>query len=263
MFDISKIYFPLTSTPFSNTLCGSEISPCKALKPFVRCYWTDNIRRKTLVIPDTCMDIIFHINNNSAEVFFCTLDENYYFSAGNNSGEIFGIRFFPWAAKFFSGNSFCGKNNVSFPAEEFFPGIEKELLPYLIISESFEKRAEISEKYLLKILDTSRMNSDFMNIIYDIISSRGTEKIAEITAKNIVSARKAERLFSENSGISPKSFSSLVRYQLLWQELCSGQNKNILDLTEKYGFYDQAHLLNEFKKRHSMYPLQAIEFAKK
>ena len=39
-------------------------------------------------------------------------------------------------------------------------------------------------------------------------------------------------------------------------------NGNILDMVEKYGYYDQAHLLNDFKKRHSLFPEQAVRLAR-
>ena len=64
-------------------------------------------------------------------------------------------------------------------------------------------------------------------------------------------------------GISPKAFSSLVRYQLLWQEMTGRPGFNILDAVEKYGYADQPHLLNDFRRRHLMNPKQALDYAKR
>lgn len=101
------------------------------------------------------------------------------------------------------------------------------------------------------------MNPNVMNGIYSIISSKGTIKTTEVASKNAVSVRQLERSFSETIGISPKLFSSLIRYQLVWQELRSG-TYSPLDITEKFGYSDQSHLLRDFRRFHSMLPSEAM-----
>lgn len=106
------------------------------------------------------------------------------------------------------------------------------------------------------------MDPCLMNIVQDILSSGGREKISALAEKNAVSKKKLERIFSEKMGISPKSFSSLVRYQKLWQDMCFSADFDIFEAVVKYGFTDQSHLLKDFRKYHSMTPKQALENAK-
>ena len=264
------MYHPMTATPFRHCKAYTEIIPDGALKPYIRCFWgTEEPLKSTeksadipgLVIPDTCMDIIFSFdsNNNLIDSCFCAIDENSHFSNQNGVSSIFAIRFYAWSAVMFTNDLLTNSKNKIFAAEEFFPGLENDLLPMLESVNSLNERAAFAENYLLKTLDNNRINSNMMNAVYDIISAAGTIKTAELAAKNAVSKRQLERIFCDNMGISPKSFSSLVRYQMLWQELCF-RGGNILDLTEKYGYSDQSHLLNDFKKRHSMTPRQALDF---
>ena len=63
-------------------------------------------------------------------------------------------------------------------------------------------------------------------------------------------------------GVGPKRLSDLVRYQFLWQELLLDPRFQIQDAVQKYGFSDQAHLQNTFKKYHSMTPRQALVYAR-
>ena len=258
-------YHPITSTPFTQNPAYSEIAPSKALLPFIRCFWgtadTTNAEESRLVIPDTCMDIIFNIDytNNTAQSSFCTIDENAYFSY-NMYRSVFGIRFYAWSAVLFADNSFAGTKNKVFDVDEFFTGLKRDILPMLLSVASLPERARLTEKYLLKRLDLNRINSNMMNAVSDIIFGRGTVRTAELAAKNAVSVRQLERWFNDNMGISPKSFSSLVRYQMIWQELCF-RGGDILDMTEKYGYCDQAHLMNDFKKHHSMTPKQALRLS--
>ena len=263
-------YHPITSTPFTQSTSYSEIAPSEALLPYIRCFWggvdTTGANGSRLVIPDTCMDIIFNLDytNNTIDSRFCAIDKNAYLARQGNgaaSRSTFAIRFYAWSAVLFTDNSFANTVNMVFDMEEFFAGLKRELLPMLLSVTSLSERAKIAEKYLLRRLDLNRMNNNMMNVIYDIIFARGAVKAAELAARNAVSIKQLERIFNENMGISPKSFSSLVRYQMLWQELCFG-NSDILDMVEKYGYYDQAHLLNDFKNRHSLFPRQAIRLAR-
>lgn len=67
-----------------------------------------------------------------------------------------------------------------------------------------------------------------------------------------ISPRQLERLFAQHIGVSPKGFASLVRYQSLWREAVFSSHFDVLDAVERYGYVDQAHLLNSFKQFHSL-----------
>ena len=270
------MYRPITATPFARDAAYTEIAPCDALRPYICCFWgtpepvcTAGIvsEEKRLVIPDTCMDIIFRIDytHNLVHNSFCAIDEKYY-SAGSTGNpaltSTFSIRFYAWAAVLFAENSFAGSKNHAFAVDEFFPALEKELMPMLFSVSSLSMRAEIAGRYLLGRLKPHHRNNNLMNAISDIIRARGASRISDLSDRNAISGKQLERIFNENMGISPKSFSSLVRYQMLWQELCFGGYFDVHELVEKYGYSDQAHLLNDFKKHHSMTPAQAIRLAR-
>ena len=272
--ELTAVYHPITAEPYGRRRY-TELQPCAALAPYVRCFWgTDadgseehTADTSTLVIPDTCMDIIFHFNaeNRMTGSGFSVMDDRPYRvgSADAPAGcSTFAIRFYGWSAVLFARDRFTGCRNGAFAVAAFFPELQKELVPLLESVTSLEKRAQIAGRYLLKLLDRSRMNYDFMNAVYDIIDSRGTLKVSGIAAGNGLSNRHLERIFTENMGISPKNFSSLVRYQMLWQDFCRERKSDVLDLVDKYAYYDQAHLLNDFRKYHGMTPKQAIELAR-
>ena len=259
MISLARKYRPILSTPFGRE-GYREIAPCEALKPYIRCFWTDRkTERSVLVIPDTCMDIIFRINENgAADGFFCPLDERSYF-ADNGGAELFGIRFYAWTAQLFSRRE-LSESGMAFCAEEFFDGVTE--LKKLIQNAGFEERAAAAEDWLTKRLENIRVNNDLLNAVDIIIDNRGALEISELCARTAVSARQLERLFARAVGASPKAFSGLVRYQLLWREMVTSGAFNVQDAVEKYGYSDQAHLLNDFRKRHMMTPKQALEYAK-
>ena len=261
MKSLAQKYRPILSTPFGRA-GYREIAPCEALKPYIRCFWTErHTARDVLVIPDTCMDIIFKFGENGeADGFFCALDERSYYSE-NKGAELFGIRFYAWTAQLFSRRDLSGSGGRAFPAEEYFDGAS-ELKKETEGCTDFEKRASASEKWLIKNLEKIRVNNDLLNAVDIMIDNRGALEISELCAYTAVSPRQLERLFARTMGASPKAFSGLVRYQLLWREMVTSGAFNVLDAVEKYGYSDQAHLLNDFRKRHLMYPKQACEYAR-
>lgn len=262
-------YRPITSTPFLKDGSYCEIAPCSALKPYICCFWGNEYPQPAssaanrLVIPDTCMDIIIRVNysDNKLTANFCTLDEKSYHSGKATGSAVlstFGIRFFFRSAALFSRESFRNtKNKACFP-DEFFHGITAELAEIVLRFDTLSERAKAAEKILIRRLVPERIDPDIMNSVNDMIAYNGRMKISEIAKRNVISERRMERIFAENIGISPKTLSGLIRYQLVWQEIVRG-GADILDLTEKYGYTDQAHLLHDFRSRHGMTPSQAYK----
>lgn len=265
-------YRPITSTPFLKSKNYCEISPCDALKPYICCFWGNGYPQfnepetaERLVIPDTCMDIIIRINysENKLTASFCTMDEKSYRPEKIKSGSeisVFGIRFFCHSAVLFSTESFRGTKNKAYFPDDIFPGITSELTDIVLRFDTLYERAGEAEKVLMRRFSPERMDYNILNIINDMITYNCRMKISEIAGKNIISERRMERIFTENIGVSPKTLSNLIRYQLIWQEIVKG-GADIFDLVEKYGYTDQAHLLNDFRSRHGMTPTQAFKNA--
>ncbi len=272
---LSSLYRPITAFPFEKTPFHTETAPCEALKPYIRCFWgttrplhfTESAaKRQSLVIPDTCMDIIFEINytKNTCRGYFCALDENSHRAQREDEASLcatFAIRFYAWSAVLFSEDTLKGSKNQSYDVNAFFQSLRRELEPALFESETLTEKIRIAEGILLKRLAQHRRNENLLNAVHKIILENGNVKMSDLQGYTALSAKRLERIFDENMGISPKSFASLVRYQLMWQEMVSQGAFHALDAAEKYGYYDQAHLLNDFRRRHLMTPKQAMDFA--
>lgn len=270
MLTLANIYHPITAAPFrcDNSYC--ELPPCDALKPYIRCFWgtsqpvADAAPPHELVIPDTCMDIVFHISytGNRYDAGFCTIDKHAYHAPGDPTPGLtasFGIRFYPWAAILFSDQDFSA--GQWFPIEDFSHRLKADLEPLLFDIPDLCGKIRYAEKYLLRRLNERRISHDFLNSVYYILRNCGRARISEVCGYSCLSERQAERIFRQNTGVSPKTFSSLVRYQLLWQDILLSPAFSVLDAVDKFGYADQAHLLNDFRKRHLMSPGEAIRYA--
>lgn len=276
MYDISDHFSPATAQPLMNSLYYCELPPCAALKPYVRCFW-GTVRPvtspeppstgKSLVIPDGCMDIIFRgdLTKDNTSAYFCGLDEN-----GWNSGSsafsggmsvTFAVRFYLWAAGAFTSNALSGSARRGIEAAALFPGFVRDMTEFLRRGLTLRENADFAEGLLLRGM-LRQPEDNLMNALELIVSRCGRITAADLSIHTGCSAKRLQRLFNSNVGASPKTVMSVIRYQLLWQEMLRTGSFSALDAVEKYGYYDQPHLLHDFKRRHLMTPQAALELAR-
>ncbi len=272
--ELHQIYKPITATPFYRDRTHIEIEPCLELKPYIRCFWGSITpyhqtasATQSLVIPDSCMDIIFDINftlNTITSSFYGINDSTFTVDHANDKSMListFGIRFYAWSAVLFSEESMNLVKNEHFSVEYHFPKLKRELEPLLFEITNIYQIVAIVEKYLLNFIHHNKEYTLVMKAVSEILQSKGNLKILNLHKELHTSTRQIERLFREYVGISPKQFSSLVRYQYLWNSIVNEPNFNTLDKVYQLGYTDQAHMLNDFKRFHTMTPSLAKELA--
>jgi len=210
-----------------------------------------------MVIPDTCMDLIFRQDENGIRGIFCAMENEARRSSGNGEkASVFAVRFYGWAAALFSDAGLCGTAYMAFPAERYFKELSRGIIRIMEHTRDIWLRCALTERLLLSALHAERYNAELMNALYYMIKNGGAVKIREVSDYAAVSAKQLERVFARYTGISPKEFSSLVRFQLLWRDMLSGAD--VFDAVVKYGYTDQPHLLHDFKKYMKTTPSDAI-----
>lgn len=276
MYDLSNHFCTETAHPFVNSLHYSEIAPCAALKPYIRCFWgtffpvssPQPAQMSSLVIPDGCMDIIFRadLSEGSIAAYFCGLDENGWEGGSPVSHDglsaTFGVRFYLWAASAFAEDSLKNSVNTAFPAERLFYGFVCEMAEFLKYGLTLRQNAEFAERLLLN-RHLRQPDDNLMNAVELMISECGRISSADLSMHTGCTVKRLQRLFYSDIGASPKLVMSVIRYQLLWQEMLKSPQFSVLDAVEKYGYYDQPHLLHDFKRRHLMTPQAALELARR
>lgn len=268
------IYRPVTARPFSRRNgTYREWEPCDALKPYIRCFWEsrssgqNQAPEKWLVIPDTCMDVIFEIDygKNCIAAQFCGIDDVSFFSelGGEEKREkiSFGIRFYPWSAVFFSEESMRNTKNGFFDAGYHFSGLKESMEPLFMDLDTSKKRIVQAENYLLKNIHPEHSSQVVLEAVSMILCRKGNLRMEELGREIHQSSRQIERLFQENMGITPKQFSSLVRYQYLWNRVLKDRDFQVLDAVFEFGYTDQSHLFHDFKRYHTMTIKEARDYA--
>ncbi|MCM1118144.1 MAG: helix-turn-helix domain-containing protein [bacterium] len=269
-------YHPLTATPFKRNSAYKEIGPCQALQPYIRCFWggeydcssdTGTDESSEIVIPDTCVDIIYRINDvgNIVTSDYVGINDRAFLSHKSQKAgykiSVFAIRFYAWTAYVFSEDSFAGTVNGRYDVRERYSWLDRELRGRLTKPENLTDLIRLTESLLLKKLETARINKLVDGVMNDILLHQGALEINQLSKKNFISSRQMERLFCEYVGMAPKKLSNLVRYQYLWKDIVSHNNLDIASAVSKYGYTDLPHMMREFKRYHSMNIREAREMA--
>ncbi|MEM1138186.1 MAG: AraC family transcriptional regulator [Bacteroidota bacterium] len=81
--------------------------------------------------------------------------------------------------------------------------------------------------------------------------NRGNISIASLSDQTNLSQRRLQQLFKKNFGMSPKSYSRVIKMQYHTFELMSNIKHST---TVPEGYYDQSHFIHELKKQTEMLP---------
>ena len=269
---IARMYVPLSSYGLRFDGEYTEIPPCPALAPYLRCFWGSLHARTprsggSRVIPDSCMDLIFEVNYTKNRVTgrFCGLDDAAYVTPDRSSEELvasFGIRFYAWTAACFAEADFRDALGRVFDPEAHFSSLFRALSPQLFEPDELIARARLAEGELLRRLRPERLSSELSNVVFAMISGCGREKMGEIAARAGMNGCKMERKLLELTGAGPKLLAQLIRHQLVYREVLEGRYR-ALDAVEKYGYADQSHLLRDFRRFQGVLPGELAVLASK
>lgn len=260
------IYHPLTATPFKRNSFYTELSSCKELRPYIRCYWgtenpliqIENDDAPELVIPDTCVDIIYDVDytNNTVTGGFCGINDcSFHAHSSGTIGHVvstFAIRFYAWSAYAFADDSLKSTINGYFDVGSRFEWLDKILRFKLLELKTLQEKISFVEEILIQRLSDVKEKVVVNDTIQNILIHKGSLDVSNLAKDSFVSTRHLERLFHEYIGITPKKLSNLIRYQFLWRDILCEPDFDVLSAVHKFGYTDQSHLLREFKRCHSM-----------
>lgn len=80
-----------------------------------------------------------------------------------------------------------------------------------------------------------------------IVQGRGTVRIDDVSRSLGWSRRRMQRVFARDLGISPKLYARIVRLNAVLATLGETERARAVDLALDAGYFDQAHLLRDFR----------------
>lgn len=105
------------------------------------------------------------------------------------------------------------------------------------------------EEFLLKRFqaDVEYNYRRMLPVVGLVNRSRGEVRLPELARTACLSGKQFQRVFSEYVGMKPKEFLRVVRFQYALSVLQRSPRMSFSQLAYQCGYYDQSHLINEFR----------------
>lgn len=121
-----------------------------------------------------------------------------------------------------------------------------EIEEKLAEAKSDRQRIDLVQIFLLSQLGVTEQDRLIAEAIKLIYQARGNIRIKEINRQLSISQSPFEKRFRKLVGVSPKKFSSIVRFNNVLSELEA--SKSLVEICYENNFFDQSHFIKDFKQ---------------
>ncbi len=246
-----------------------EFLPCSKLSEYIQCFWYYDNKNQELpehLVADAACELSITITEEFGQLdyqatLFGPRSQPLPVVRSPKQRFFIGVRFWPGAINVFqqrvSGEQLLNK---MVPANLIWRDMAQELLDPILTFTNHEQQLYLLESFFLNNLQTRYKQSDILTQSMNIIrESAGTVKIQQVADDVAISRRQLERKFRSQIGLTPKQFGRITRIRQLVKGLQSTPKPNLLELTAKGKYSDQAHLTRECKALTGTTPQKLIK----
>jgi AraC-like DNA-binding protein len=223
-----------------------EIAPPPELSPFVECFWVSEVGTECCqrILPDGCVDLVFVCRGSelvdAQVVGAMTRFQDVQLASGQS---ILGVRFQPGMA------GSCVPCDVALLSDRVvalasvFGKAARTLLKDIRRSSCPEERFE----KLAPRLVTRPKIAEVQHAIRDLTRNYGRLPLAEFARTAGVANRQLRRSCSVHSGLAPKQLARILRFRHA-SNLLRASVDDFAGLALDCGYYDQAHMIRDFRQ---------------
>jgi AraC-like DNA-binding protein len=237
-----------------------KTKPYKELEPYIHFYWElkghEVERQRERVFPDGCAGIVMNLGDTCLTDNGSTIMEfgktyvvgamtSFKDSFIDNHTHLVGVCLKP--ATFANFYSYTSQNDLTNDTIEF------EKANSFNVDKTLENSFRYFDCFYSERIKTK--TNQLQSVINDIHSTNGQISIYELSKRNFTTVRQLERNFKKLIGLSPKEYSSIIRFQNAMNKIKdSNQKQSLLDIAFECGYYDHSHLTNEIKRKTGLSP---------
>ncbi len=122
-----------------------------------------------------------------------------------------------------------------------------ELTEKMQEAEALVEIARLAEVWLLRKLLSLGASLPIDNALRILMQSQGQISMDELAALACLSNRQLERQCLQRMGFSPKFFARIIRFSHAYRIRESDSKKNWTSIAHESGYFDQMHLIRDFK----------------
>jgi AraC-like DNA-binding protein len=247
-------------------------TPTPLLRDSVELFWyrgegaaTARVITKEAILPDACAHLVINLSENRIGLYErieshrLTALEGSIFCGPRSSpyailpaaAAVIGVLFRPGGIFRLLSAPTEEFRNVQIPLELVIGG---DVRQRLIAAGTPAARFLLLEKFLLRQLQRSLSLHRAVRYAVSAFEHDSFLTVATVLEKIGLSERRFSRIFSEQVGLTPKLFQRVRRFQRTMASLPSHGEVDWAATASANGFYDQAHLINDFRSFSSVTP---------
>jgi len=227
--------------------------PAPTLQPFIDMYWHlsgyVNHNQSITLMPDGSINLIVNLGEDIKSTRFnksikhegvflvgAMMQTDVQVIVGNVF--MFGIKFKPGAFTHFY--KFESLDEV---ANQFLEFSRKDIPD---LKKTLQYFVSYIDQFFLDKLSSPRFS--VLNIVSDIAQNVDALKVDALAKKHFTTVRQIERQFKQQIGLTPKEFVDLERFNKAFLRVQSRSKQSLADIAWDSGYYDHAHMTNDFKR---------------
>ncbi|WP_078381720.1 helix-turn-helix domain-containing protein [Sutcliffiella halmapala] len=244
--------------------------PIKLLQPWIECYWqvqlnTGDFAKKETILPNGKIEMIFALEGNyqvgnrktyrMKQAWLSGIQREPLHIAYKGVSNLIGVRFYPNGLFPFLPIPISETINEVEPLSLLWGSFADEVFESLCSTDNIEEIFTKLDYYLLyKLSPRKEANHQLVKTIIREQQIQPSIMISELASKFGYSERQLNRIFKDQTGISPKIIAQIYRFEkssmFLFKHAINEDSNDLLDL----GYYDQSHFIKEFKRFSGMTP---------
>ncbi len=164
------------------------------------------------------------------------------------SVQLLGIRFAPGGALPFFPVPPGELTNRIAPLSDVAGALDRELSGRVYETRGLQEKVALVESLLLRYtIAKEEKGASLQNAISEIVNSGGQISVDRLANDLGISGRQLERRFLNEVGLGPKLLCRILRFQQVFRAV-EREDKNWARIAADCGYYDQAHLIRDFRQ---------------
>lgn len=249
-------------------------NPGFPLSQYVEFIWRREANSPTLpsrqrVYPNGAMALVIHLKRPTISYYFDEEPHTFrvpllagpysrsFHMDPSESAAVLGILFRPGTARVFFPVAAHELHNTDIALRELHPGEADRLLNDVCSAGSEHAQFLAVERYLSgKLTNASRIHPAVRYAVEQLSSEGVAPSVRRIQCDTGLSHTRFIQLFREHVGLTPKLFRRVRRFHILLDRIEKCQRANWAGLAADCGYFDQAHLIRDFRAFAGITPLE-------
>ena len=251
----------------------ANLKPNPHLRKFISRYWSwEDEAKFPKLLPGTGSELMFHYEaplqaaDRTGQAVFLpachviTTRQEYYTLQSQKKAAFFAVRFRAGALR-----HFCRESNVDLAdcfvdVESLWGGKGREISRQVLEAAGLEARIALIERFLTEMLNRYQRPEPWLDAAVEkLLYGYHRVRCSEVSRELFISDRQFQRKFKDATGVSPKTFQCLARFESVVKRLLLNRQTEYLPVALDNGYYDQPHFLKDFKRHVGEYPAAFLQ----